>query len=132
MTLPHFDPWSGAKTQERTAAPAKDANLLNDDGLISAVSMISRVAPPEFKMFDLATAQIDVGNRSVAVGIKQTGGTIVAISVPPSTDPVRRHVVAIVNEWLAHGDNLETQALRLLALTDLVAGLIVWKRRAAS
>jgi hypothetical protein len=128
MTLPHFDPWADAKTQDRTPAPAKNANLLNEAAPISMISAISRGAPPGLKNFDLATVQIEMCIHGVAVGIWHSGGRIGSISVPPSTDPVRTKAAAIVNSWLAQGDDLETQAVRLLALTDLVAGLIRWKR----
>lgn len=69
--------------------------------------------------------------RQVPVRIERRDGEITAISPSQGTDPTRVNVAAIVNDWLSHGDNLETQALLLLALADLVAGLIVWKVAAA-
>jgi hypothetical protein len=128
MTLPHFDPWAGAKTQDRTDAPTNRANLLNEAAPISTISAISRGAPPDLKIFDLATTKIEMCIIPVAVGIRHSGGRIASIFVPSSTDPARTNAAAIVNGWLAQGDELEAQALRLLALTDLVAGLIRWKR----
>ncbi len=73
------------------------------------------------------TALIDIVTRKVSILIGLKDGAIVSIAVPPSTDPVRTFAAGIVNSWLAEGDALEAQALRLLALTDLVAGLIRWQ-----
>jgi hypothetical protein len=77
-----------------------------------------------------ATEEIVMCAVRVSVGIEHRCGRITAISVPQATDPPRTTIAAMVNDWLARGDDLETQALRLVAMTDLVAGLIAWRMTA--
>lgn len=86
------------------------------------VRSVSSVTPPQS-----ATVEIDMCGRRVAVRIEHREGEIIAIFPSQGVDPTRARVAVIVNDWLARGDSLETQALRLLALTDIVAGLIGWE-----
>jgi hypothetical protein len=70
---------------------------------------------------------IDISNRRVSVEVRHGPGGVVSIGLAATTDPVRASAVVIVNEWLAQGERLEAQALRLIAITDLVARLIRWE-----
>lgn len=77
------------------------------------------------------TVAIDISTCRISVEVRHGPGGMESIAVPAATDPVRTKAAAIVNGCLAQGEALEAQALRLVALSDLVAGLISWKGRGA-
>ena len=70
------------------------------------------------------TVAIDISTCRISVEVRHGPGGIESIAMTAATDPVRTKAAAIVNGCLAQGEALEAQALRLIAMTDLVAGLI--------
>ena len=88
-----------------------------------SVSSVRSVTPPRVE-----GVAIDIANCRVSVEVTNGPGGIEAISVPVTTDPVRARAASIVNGWFAQGESLEAQSLRLLALSDMVAGLIKWRQ----
>lgn len=67
---------------------------------------------------------VDISNRLVCLEVRYGPSGIEVLVARGTTDPVRASAITIVNGWLAEGETLETQAIHLIALTDLVAGLI--------
>jgi hypothetical protein len=74
------------------------------------------------------TVLMDIVARSIPVTVVQKSGRILSIAVPSDTDPVRSAAARIVNKWIMQGAELEAMALRILAMSELVAGLIRWRR----
>lgn len=76
-----------------------------------------------FATTETACVQIVVHNFAFGV-VRDDQGEILQVTPPVELDPVRAFGVRAVNGWLAAGVDLQTQALRLLAAQELVAGLL--------